>query len=136
MERARDDGESDSFEKTFARGAIFTHLVNERRRRSVVFDFADSEAAYKEKGALGAGVDRESEAAELELGDNGRESASESTTNGSSISRGSPALSSPALMSCSWHVSRIGNGTLSENGERGAHAEPRQSWRLVGRARD
>lgn len=85
-ERAR-DGDSDSFEKTFA------HLVNERRR-SVVFDFADWEDAHviiEEEGAFGAGgkgVDQDPGAAEL--GDNGPESTYEGT-NGSSISRGSLA---------------------------------------------
>ena len=47
-ERAR-DGEDDSFEKTVASGASFTHLVNERRR-SVGFSFADSEEAHRVLG--------------------------------------------------------------------------------------
>lgn len=87
-ERAR-DGEGDSFEKTVASGASFTHLVNERWR-SVGFGFADWEEAHSASGSS-KGVDRESRAAEL---GNGRKSVSESAS-----------LARPAPMSCSWRVS-------------------------------
>ncbi len=104
-ERAR-EVEGDSFEKTVASGAILTYFeVNDERRRSVGFDFADSEGAHGasiiEKGASGAGKG----VADRESGADGRESASEECANGSSISLAQLVPSRPAPMSCSWRVS-------------------------------